>query len=278
MGRLFIFCFSAWVSSASEFFCVSHFIVTAQLCSLSRLFSLLRCGRLVGSLAGRGSAVRRGRGQSAPFPVPASPACTCPPPAQPPGRFSAAAAASGEPLASAGGAGPSAFRRTSGRGGLFFPGNRPLPPPPVPIQKVNVSKDKDLKLTVSDRRRLRTGVAFAINQILRSTASFCTHPEDRQRAAVLYLEDRVPRLALCESAWGACAVLSRGLRHQRIQARRKTAGSGAVVAATTAAAPSAAAAAAGTGGCAAETTGGGDGNDAMSARGQQLAFFSQLEK
>lgn len=161
-------------------------------------------------------------------------------------------------------------------GGCFFAGDRPVPPSQVPIQKINVFKDEDLQLTARDHRRLRTGVAFAINQVLQATASFCTHPEDRQRTAVVYLEDRVPRLAMCESAWGACAILSRGLRHRRIQQRRKMAGSAAVVAATTAAAPSAAAAAAGTGGSAAATVGGSGGNDVGSTREQQLAFFCQL--
>lgn len=148
----------------------------------------------------------------------------------------------------------------------------------MPIQKINVFTNKDLELTVRDRRRLRTGVAFAINQILRSTASFCTHREDRQRTAVVYLDERVPRLAMCESAWGAFAVLSRGLRHRRNQQRCKTAGSAAEVAATAAAATSAAAPAAGTGDSYTATVGGSGDNDAPHAREQQLAFFSQLEK
>lgn len=199
-----------------------------------------------------------------PSPVPLTPVVPAPPPDRPPYRLSAAATPDGQSPASRGYAGPSAHRHTSGRGGLFFAGDRPLPPPQVSIQKINVFKDKDLQLTARDRRRLRTGVVFAINQVLRSTASFCTHPEDRQRTAVVYLEGRAPSLAMCESAWAACAVLSRGLRHRRIQQRRQMAGSAAVEAGTTGAAPSAAAAAAGTGGSAAATVGGSAGNGVVS--------------
>jgi len=80
---------------------------------------------------------------------------------------------------------------------------------------INVFKHEGLGLTGEDRRLLRTRVGFAINKILRSRKPFCSHPADRLRAAVVYLEGCVPRLAACDAGWGACALLSRGLRHRR---------------------------------------------------------------
>lgn len=299
-GRLLISFFLLELSIAFVLTFVPHSIVSARLCSLSILILFLDMdGLLAASQAAAALAAEGAGGQyppsgqapasparivpASPVPPPTAPAplppvVPSPAPSQPPSRLLATAAPNGEPRGSGGGAGPSAGRHTSGRGGLFFARDRPLPPPDVPIQKINVFTNKDLELTVKDRRRLRTGVAFAINQILRSTAYFCTRHEDRQRTAVVYHEERVPRLAMCESVWGACAVLSRGLRHRRNRQRRKTAGSAAEIAATAAAATSAAAPAAGTGDSATETVGGGGDNDAPSAREQQLAFFSQLEK
>ena len=206
-----------------------------------------------------------------------------PPPVGPPPPSSTSPRPTERPPAARGNPGPSACRHTSGRGGLFLGGDRPLPPPTDTIQKINVYKDDNLKLTEGDCRRLRRRLAFAISKILGSVAPFCTHPEDRLRAAVEYLEDCVPRLALCESSWGACAVLSRGLRDRK--PRRPRVSSGVAATAATAAAPAvppvipAAVVAA----SAATASAGDGGGTAMEAtRQQQLAqqqldFFSQLE-
>jgi len=91
-------------------------------------------------------------------------------------------------------------------------------PRPV-IAKINVLKEGDLGLGEADRVRLRRYVAFAIQHILGSTESFFSHEDDKQRRAVAYLEEREPRLAVCVSSWGACALLSRGLQHRRPRRR-----------------------------------------------------------
>lgn len=83
------------------------------------------------------------------------------------------------------------------------------------IMKINIYKDAGLGLGPADRRRMRPWVAFSIDKILQSTVPFCSQPRDKLRAAVSYLEAREPRLAQCESSWGACAVLSRSLRYRQ---------------------------------------------------------------
>jgi len=93
-------------------------------------------------------------------------------------------------------------------------------PTPV-IAKINVLKDRDLALGEADRVRLRRYVAFAIKHILGSAEPFFSHEDDKQRRAVAYLEEREPRLAVCVSRWGGCALLSRGLQHRRPR-RRET--------------------------------------------------------
>jgi len=37
---------------------------------------------------------------------------------------------------------------------------------------------------------------------------------------VVYLEEREPRLAICEFSWGACAILSRALLNRRLRRPR----------------------------------------------------------
>lgn len=249
-----------------------------------------------------GSPLVAGAPAGAPAPQPPPhPADALPPvPPEGPAPASAAPGAPRPPPAAGRDAGPSARRRTSGRGGIFLGGDRPLDLPGRPLQKINVFKRHELQLTRSDARKVRTGVAFAIHKILRSTVPFCSHPEDRLRAAVEYLEGRLPRFALCESSWGACAVLSRGLRHRQLQQRRRSScrASAAAVAAAdgTAAAPVAPAAAAPEDGtpsvaaaaaapvapaAAAEGNGGGaaiEGTREQQLAQQQLAFFSELEQ
>ncbi|OSX71917.1 hypothetical protein BU14_0490s0015 [Porphyra umbilicalis] len=110
---------------------------------------------------------------------------------------------------------PCAHRRTSGRGGVYLDDVRAVEAPTPVIAKINVLKDGDLGLGEADRMRLRRYVAFATKHILGSTKPFCSHEDDNQRRAVAYLEEREPRLAVCVSSWGACALLSRGLQHRR---------------------------------------------------------------
>jgi len=111
--------------------------------------------------------------------------------------------------------GSSARRHLNGWGGLHLGGNRQLLPPTPTILNINVFKDERLGLTDADRRCLRTRVAFAIDKILKSTGPFCSHPREKLCIAVAYLEDCVPRLAVCDSSWGACEVLSRTLRSRQ---------------------------------------------------------------
>jgi len=79
---------------------------------------------------------------------------------------------------------------------------------------INVFTHKGLGLTEDHRRLLQNRVGFVIDKILRSRKPFCSHPADRLHAAVIYLEDCVPRLAACDAGWGSCALLSRNLRHR----------------------------------------------------------------
>jgi len=139
----------------------------------------------------------------------------------------------------------SARRHLNGRGGLHLGGNRQLLPPTQTILKLNVFKDERLGLTDADRRCLRTRVAFAIDKILKSTGPFCSHPGEKLRIAVGYLEDCVPRLAVCDSSWGACAVLSRSLRNRQPLRPRAAAAGAPTARAPTAGAPTAGAPTAG---------------------------------
>ncbi|KAK1868621.1 hypothetical protein I4F81_011106 [Pyropia yezoensis] len=239
-------------------------------------------------------------GAPPPPPPPPPPDALPPVPPEGPTPPLAAPGAPRPPPAAGRDAGPSARRRTSGRGGIFLGGDRPLDHPGRPLQKINVFKRQELQLTRADGRMVRTRVAFAIHQILRCTVPFCSHPEDRLRGAVEYLEGCLPRFALCESSWGACAVLSRGLRHRQLQQRRRSsrrASAAAVAAADGPAAapvglaaaaprdgnPAVAAAAAASVAPAAAAEGNGGGAAIVETREQQLAqqqlaFFSELEQ
>jgi len=118
---------------------------------------------------------------------------------------------------------PSARRRTNVRGGLVIDGDRPVPPPKATIAKINVLNDGDLGISENGHKRIRRSICFAIKQILGSTAPFCEHDGDKLRRAVLFMEEREPRLAVYELGWGACALLSRALsdRRQRQPRRRR---------------------------------------------------------
>jgi len=165
---------------------------------------------------------------------------------------------------------------------LYLGGGRSLIPPVATIANINIFKDARLGLSAADRRRLRPRVAFAIEKILRSTKPFCSHPGDRLYAAVAYLEDCEPRLAQCDSSWGACALLSRSIHNRQSRRTRATArAAAAAAAAATAASPAAAAPAAA---AAAATAATGDDGDAPAQAAheeqleqRQVGLFNQLE-
>jgi len=167
--------------------------------------------------------------------------------------------------------GPSARRRTIWRGGLFLEGNRPVPSPQAISAKINVIKDGDLGLSTSDYRLVKQLLSFAIKHILGSTAPFCEHADDKLRSAVAFLEEREPRMAVRESGWGACSLLSRSLQNRRPTRRRRDAPAVATREASTAAGD-------GDG----TDTGDGDVSPALGTEEQRLAqqrlnFLNQLE-
>jgi len=136
-----------------------------------------------------------------------------------------------------------------------------------------VFNDGDLGISEDGHKRIRRSICFAIKHILGSTAPFCEHDEDKLRRAVLFLEEREPRLAVCELGWGACALLSRALSDRRPrQPRRRR-----VVAVADAGASSTA-----TDDGTATNAGDGDAPPAQATEEQQLAqqqldFLNQLE-
>lgn len=90
------------------------------------------------------------------------------------------------------------------------------------IAKISLFKKRLLGFTADDDgKKMRKYVAFAINNILGSTVPFCRQDGDKLRGAVIYLEEREPRLAVCGFSWGACALLSRGLMHRRPRRPRR---------------------------------------------------------
>ena len=102
-----------------------------------------------------------------------------------------------------------------------------MPPPDSTIANISVFKKGLLGLTQQDRKRMRKCLAFAIDMILGSTAPLCQQDNDRLRSAVVYQEEREPRLAVCEFSWGACAILSRALQNRRPRRRRGRVATGA---------------------------------------------------
>lgn len=162
-----------------------------------------------------------------------------------------------------------------------------MPPPKPTIAKINVYKQHALGIPEANHKRIKQGITFAIKHILGSTAPFCEHDEAQIRSAVLFLEEREPRLGVCESGWGACALLSRALsyrrpRKPRAQRRQRAAASPDAAVASTPAGD-------GGGGSGdvvpAAGDGGGTDGDVVPAAGteeqqlaqQQLDFLNQLE-
>lgn len=128
--------------------------------------------------------------------------------------------------------------------------------------------------------------AFDITHILGRSAPFCEHDEAKLRSAVLISEGRESRLGGYESAWGACALLSRALSHR---CPRKPRGQRRQGAAASPGAAVASAPAVDGGGCnsgVVPAAGDGDGTDGavVPAAGaeqqmphQQVEFLNQLE-
>ena len=169
-------------------------------------------------------------GQDAPLPLPPPPPSTTgsPEPPSPPRSTSHPSAPSPSPhprrrrRSTGRRGGPSVGRRTNGRGGLFMEGDRSVAPPKGVIAKINVSAEdgSGLGLDKGDQQRLKKAVAFAIKHILGGVETFCDHEEAKLRSAVEFIEEREPRLSVCESGSGACALLSRALDNRRPRKRQ----------------------------------------------------------
>jgi len=113
---------------------------------------------------------------------------------------------------------------TTGRGGLLVDGDRPEPVPGSgAIADICVYKLGLFQFTADDKRRMRQWVRFAVAKILDPDESLCRQDPTALREAVQYLEGRERRLAVCESCWGACALLSRsfGYRRQRLRKEQR---------------------------------------------------------
>jgi len=108
----------------------------------------------------------------------------------------------------------------NGRGGVDLGGDRPVPPPNPKISTISIFKKGLLGMTQDDHRRMRKYLASPIDKILCCTLPLCQQDGDRLRSAVVYLEEREARLAVCEFSWGACAILSRALQNRRPRRRR----------------------------------------------------------
>ena len=78
-----------------------------------------------------------------------------------------------------------------------------------------------LGLNKSDQVRIKKAFTFAIKRILGREAPFWEHEEPKLRRAVSYIEERDPRLAVCESGWGTCSLLSRALGNLRPRGVRR---------------------------------------------------------
>lgn len=67
------------------------------------------------------------------------------------------------------------------------------------IADVAVYKNDVFGFTMSEQRKLRRAVSFALSHILVCGESFCRQDATKLREAVRYVEGRVPRLAYYES-------------------------------------------------------------------------------
>jgi len=101
-------------------------------------------------------------------------------------------------------------------------GDRSVAPPKGIIAKINVLTEDGggLGLDKGDQQRFKKAVAFAIKHILGGVEPFCDHDEAKLRSAVEFIEKREPRLSVCESGLGACALLSRAVDNRRPRKRR----------------------------------------------------------
>jgi len=152
--------------------------------------------------------------------------------------------------------------------------NRSVPPPNGVVAKINefVEDGGGPGLYKGDQQRLMKADSFAIKHILGGVKSFCDHEEAKLRSAVEFMEEREPRLSVCESGWGECALLSRAL--DKLRPRKRLGG------VTSAAGAMQAAAAVGAGDGAG--TGGGGALPARGTAEEQLAqmqreYFSRIE-
>jgi len=111
---------------------------------------------------------------------------------------------------------------TTGRGGLLVDGDwaEPLPGGGA-IADICEYKLGLFHFTEEDKRRMRQWVRFAVTKILEPDESPCRRDPAALREAVQYPGGRDPRLAVCESCWGACAFLSRSLGYRRQRLRKK---------------------------------------------------------
>jgi len=112
--------------------------------------------------------------------------------------------------------------KTTGRGKLLVDGDRSEPVPGSgAIADICVLKLALFQFTEDDKRRMRQWVRFAITKILDPFESLCRKDPTALREAVQSLEGREPRLAVCESRWGAYALLSLSLGYRRRRLRKE---------------------------------------------------------
>jgi len=117
-------------------------------------------------------------------------------------------------------------RHTRARGGLFlavdkYANERSVPPPKKTIAKNNVLANDTLGYVATDGPRVRRVVASAISMFLPRVVPLCAQQLDRIVAAIEFVEHREPRLRCCVGSWGACALLSRGLKNRKPGARAR---------------------------------------------------------
>ena len=117
--------------------------------------------------------------------------------------------------------------RTRARGGLLLSVNkyaneRSVPAPTKNIAKNNVLSNDTLEYVATDGPRVRRVVASAISMFLPRVVLLCNQQLDKIVAAIEFVEHREPRLRCCVGSWGACALLSRGLKNRKPGARARS--------------------------------------------------------
>jgi len=111
-----------------------------------------------------------------------------------------------------------------GRGELFVDGGRSEPVPGCgAISDECVYELALCNFTEEDKRRMRQWERFAVTKIFHSDESLCRQDPTALCEAVQYLEECEPRLDVCESYWGACALFycSLGYRRQRLHKEQR---------------------------------------------------------